>query len=67
MRKSEIQIDGVYTAKVSSKIAHVRIDRECQYGGWYATNLATKREIHIRTAQRLRQRVQHRDSGEASR
>lgn len=65
MRKNEVQIGGVYTAKVSGAIARVRIDRESQYGGWVATNLCTMRQIRIRSAQRLRQRVEREDAQSA--
>jgi hypothetical protein len=56
MKKHEIEIGGVYVAKVSGRIAEVRIDRESPYGGWDATNLATGRAIRIRSAARLRGR-----------
>ena len=54
MKKAEIEIGGVYVAKVSGQIVKVRIDRESPYGGWDATNLATGRAIRIRGAARLR-------------
>lgn len=57
MRKSEIQIGGIYTAKVSGEIVRIRIDGESPHGGWDATNLRTKRRIRIRSAQRLRRRI----------
>jgi hypothetical protein len=57
MKKHEIEIGGVYVAKVSGRIAEVRIDRESPYGGWDATNLATCRAIRIRSAARLRGRL----------
>ena len=40
--------------KVSGTLARVRITREHARGGWFGTNLATGREIRIRTAARLR-------------
>jgi len=58
MKKSEVQVGGVYTAKVSDKIVEVRIDGENRHGGWNATNLATGRKVRIKSAQRLR-RVAH--------
>jgi len=33
------------------------LTRECEYGGWYGKNLATGREIRIRTAARLRSAI----------
>ena len=57
MKKSEIQIGATYVAKVSGKLANVRIVRVGTYGGWDGINCATKREIHIRGAARLRKKV----------
>lgn len=54
MLKKEIEIGGKYKAKVSNKIATVQIMREHSSKGWIAKNVATGREIHIRSAQRLR-------------
>lgn len=53
MKKAEVQLGATYTAKVSGRLVHVRIDRESVYGGWDATNLVTNRSIRIRSAQRL--------------
>jgi hypothetical protein len=57
VKKNEIEIRGVYVAKVSGKLVSVRIDRESPHGGWDATNLATGRPVRIRTAARLRGRA----------
>ncbi len=54
MKKNEIKIGSTYTAKVSGKIAKVRIDAENRNGGWDATNLDTKKKVRIKSAQRLR-------------
>lgn len=54
MKKSEVRIGHVYRAKVSGKLARVRIDREHQHGGWDATNLETNKSVRIKSAQRLR-------------
>ena len=54
MQKHNVNIGTTYVVKVSGKLAKVRITRECNYGGWYGINLATEREIRIRTAARLR-------------
>ena len=73
MKHSEVQVGATYVAKVSGKLANVRIvsdlgtsmrtvygqpnrDREI-HCGWGAINLATKHQIHIRSAARLRQKV----------
>ena len=54
MKKNEVEIGGVYTAKVNGKVVKVRIDAENPHGGWDATNLETNRKVRIKTAQRLR-------------
>ena len=54
MKKKEVEVGGVYVAKVSGKVVDVRIDSEHQNGGWTATNLATKKQVRIKSAQRLR-------------
>ena len=54
MKKADGEIGKVYFAKVSEKIARVRIYAECHYGGWYAVNLATSHDVRIKTAARLR-------------
>ena len=57
MKKSEVKIGRVYTAKVTNKVVQVRIDAESRYGGWDATNLATGKKVRIQSAQRLRAAV----------
>ena len=54
MKKNEVQVGGVYSAKVSDKVVEVRIDAENRSGGWDATNLATNKKVRIKSAQRLR-------------
>ncbi len=54
MQKQNVKIGATYIVKVSGTMAKVRITREHNRGGWYGTNLATGREIRIRTAARLR-------------
>lgn len=53
MFKKDVQIGGIYIAKVSGQRQKVRIICGSEYGGWQATNLATGREVRIRTAGRL--------------
>lgn len=53
MKKKDVKIGGVYIAKVSDRKTLVRIERAAWHGGWDATNLRTKRQIHIKTAARL--------------
>lgn len=64
MKKSEVQVGQVYTAKVSNKVVRVRIDRENARGGWDATNLETGKAVRIKTAQRLRAKVRTRRAAE---
>lgn len=54
MKKNEVQIGGLYTAKVSNRLTTVRIERENPYGGWDAINTTTGKPVRIKTAQRLR-------------
>ena len=57
MQKQNVHIGTTYIVKVSGTLAKVRLSREHPRGGWYGTNLATGREIRIRTAARLRSEV----------
>lgn len=53
MKKREVEVGGVYVAKVSGHLVSVRIDRESPYGGWDGVNLKSGRSIRIRSAGRL--------------
>lgn len=53
MKKADVTIGGTYYANVSGKRCEIRIDAEKPRGGWDATNLATGKKIHIKSAQRL--------------
>jgi hypothetical protein len=57
MKRSEVQLGGVYTAKVWNRLVQVRIDGENRHGGWDTTNLATGKKVRIKSAQRLRGRA----------
>lgn len=57
MQKHNIKLGSAYIVKVSGALTKVRITREHERGGWYGINLATGREIRIRTAARLRKEV----------
>ena len=57
MKKNEVKVGGVYTAKVSDKVVEVRIDAENRHGGWSATNLATGKKVYIKSPARLRGKV----------
>jgi len=54
MKKNDVKLGGEYIAKVSGKLVHVRLTRENPHGGWDAVNLATKKAVRIKSAQRLR-------------
>jgi hypothetical protein len=54
MKKHEVKVGAKYLAKVSDKVVPVRIDGENPHGGWDATNGATGKKVHIKSAQRLR-------------
>jgi len=54
MKKNEVKVGGLYTAKVSDKLVTVRIDSAHSSGGWNATNTRTGKAIRIKSAQRLR-------------
>lgn len=53
MKKQEVEIHGIYAARVSGQLAHVRILGASPFGGWTAVNIRTRRLIRIKTARRL--------------
>jgi len=57
MKKAEVKIGGKYYANVTGKKVEVQIDSEKASGGWNATNLATGKKIHVKSAQRLQREV----------
>ena len=58
MKKDEVKVGQAYRVKVSGKIADVRITGENRHGGWDGVNVATNRQVRIKSAQRLRSVVQ---------
>ena len=50
MKKDQIKVGGLYTAKVSDKLVTVRIDSVSSHGGWNATNTATGKAIRVKSA-----------------
>ncbi|GAH72047.1 unnamed protein product, partial [marine sediment metagenome] len=54
MKKNQVQIGEVYSAKVSGKSAPVRIDGVNAWGGWNGTNMKTNKPVRIKSAQQLR-------------
>lgn len=57
MKKAEIKIGEIYLVKVSEKIVKVRVDSLDKWCGWLGTNLATGREVRMRTAAKMRATV----------
>lgn len=56
MLKKEIEIGKVYLAKISGRLSPVRILSFSPYNSchWIAENIRTKRQVVIRSAQKLR-------------
>jgi len=67
MKKAEIQIGHVYRARVSGKLAGVRIKSESPYGGWNAVNIVTQRDVRIKSAARLRYEIVPTEASRAER
>lgn len=57
MKKNDVRVGSIYVAKVTGKLARIRIDAESPNGGWSATNLETNRRVRIKSARRLRHDV----------
>ncbi|MEW6199151.1 MAG: winged helix-turn-helix domain-containing protein [Planctomycetota bacterium] len=57
MKKNDVEIGATFVAKVSGKLARVRIERESPHGGWEAKNVDTGRRVRIKSAHRLRRAV----------
>jgi hypothetical protein len=61
MKKDQVRVGNLYTAKVSGGIAQVKITDERWLGdkhaGWKGVNTATGRAVTIKSAQRLRAAV----------
>lgn len=53
MKKDEVKIGKVYTARVTDKVVPVRIDRENRHGGWDGTNHPCKGLAYFRIARIL--------------
>lgn len=54
MQAKDIFVGSVYIVKISGKLQQVKIVRTCPNGGWMATNLATGRDIRLKTGARVR-------------
>ena len=58
MKKCDVVLGQVYAVKVSGRIQPVRVIAESPYGGWLGRNEQTGREIRIRSAAKLRARLE---------
>lgn len=54
MKKDEVKVGAVYAVKVSGRVQAVMVTNVCRFGGWYGTNVTTKRDIRIKSAAKLR-------------
>ena len=54
MKKNEVKVGQTYRCKVSGNVVDVRITAENPHGGWDGVNVATKRAVRVKSAQRLR-------------
>jgi hypothetical protein len=58
MKKRDVVLGQVYAVKVGGRIQPVRVIAESQCGGWVGRNEQTGREIRIRSAAKLRARLE---------
>lgn len=64
MRREQVKIGGLYLAKVSNKLAVVRILNARLIGkGWTAKNQCTGRNVFILSARRLRREIDESNLG----
>ena len=54
MKKSTVKLHELYAARVSGEVVPVRLDKDNPHGGWDGTNMRTKKQVRIKSAQRLR-------------
>jgi hypothetical protein len=66
MKKREVKIGRVYTAKVTNKVVQVRIEAESRYGGWDAMNMTTGKKVRIKSPARLRSAADAPAAGQTS-
>lgn len=64
MKVSEVQIGKTYTARITDRVVPVRLEAEHPSGGWRATNLATNKQVRIKSATKLREEVQRSNASE---
>ena len=60
--KKDVELGAHYairhTSSAPGRLNVIRIDSECRYGGWNATNLKTGRAIRIKSNTKLRAKVE---------
>jgi len=54
MKKDNVKVGQVYAVKVSGNVVPVRLDKVSPHGGWLGTNMTTRKEVRIKSSQRLR-------------
>src|SRR3954463_4689219 len=57
MNAKDVSVGLTYEVLVADKLVPVKLNRECEWGGWYATNLTTGHAMRIKTAGRLRKQL----------
>ncbi len=57
MKKADVQTGSTYLVKVAGNLVPVKITREHDNGGWEGTSVKTGKTIRIKSAQRLRKRL----------
>ncbi len=58
MKKADVEVGARYWANVAGELCIIRLGPPRPTGGWDAINTRTGRPIFVRSAQRLRGRVQ---------
>lgn len=62
MKKADVEVGAVYQAKISGRLVPVKILGESSTGkGWKGLNLVTDRQVTIKSAQKLRRRIERED------
>ena len=64
MKKKDVQVGGIFMVKVSGQVQPVKLKAESPYGGWVGYNIRTGRDVRIRTAAKLRRRVEQSELAE---
>lgn len=57
IRKKDVEIGAHYMAKISGNVVRVQITDVSHLGGWNARNTLTGRDVRIKSAQKLREKV----------